>query len=243
LNVKTLENKQTMLKVSNAASLLGEAAEALEYYSFDLMTEGKGDDSKYTTKAKEVQAEIDEINKDYGSIGAKVNKIGDNVSKKVGEIESIQLNEALAKGYKSVEEYRAAISEQEKRKHLEKIAQEYKRLYEEKQRIEMEYQAMLEAIHQQWLDERIDFSKGQTGQNHDKNFYMKKVKEDLADIYELDNYLGSIIYKNQSEAYDNMWNIAKSSGAKLGLLQELYDEYPNDFMTIVLLYKVESSFK
>lgn len=242
LNVKTLENKETMLKVSSAAKLLTEAAEELENYSFDIMTEGKGKDEKYTAKAKEIKVIIDEINTAYEAIGAEVNKVEKNVTKTVEEIEIEQLNEALENGYNSVEEYRAALKAQEELEYLEKIAIEYERLYEEKLQIEMEYQAMLEAIYQQWLYDRIDFSKGQLEQNHDKSFYMEWVKDDLADIYELDNYLGSIIYAKQSEAYDEMWNIANSQGADLELLQDLYDEYPSDFMTIVLLYHVESSF-
>lgn len=243
LNVKTLENKQTIAKVNNAVDLIKKATEELEYYSFDVMTEGKGNDSKYTSTLKDLKAQIDAITNDYKAIGAKVNNIADNVTEKVAEIESEELKKAQENGYSTVEEYYAALKTQEELEHLDKILKEYEKLCEEKERIQREYQEMLIAIHEQWLYDKIDFTKGQYSQNHDKNFYMEKVKEDLVDFYSLDDYLASLLYKYQSEAYDEMWQIANKPGANLKLLQELYDEYPNDFMTIVLLYEVQCSFK
>ncbi|SNS41072.1 hypothetical protein SAMN05446037_1009129 [Anaerovirgula multivorans] len=242
-NVKTLENKQTIVKVNNIVELLKKATKELEYYSFDVMTEGKGNDSKYISILKELKTELDDINNDFKAIEAKVNSIAGNVSEKVAEIENEDLKKAQENGYSSVEEYNAALRKQEELEHLDKILKEYEKLCEEKEQLQREYQEMLRAIHEQWLNERIDFSKGQNGQNHDKNFYMGKVKEGLADVYWLDDYLASLMYKYQSEAYDEMWKIANKSGVNLKLLQELYDEYPNDFMTIVLLYEVQSSFK
>ena len=243
LNVKTLENKQTIIKVNNVVELLKKAAKELDYYSVDVMTEGKGNDSKFTATLKELKTEIGDINNDIKAIGAKVNSIADNVSKKVVEIEKEELKKAQENGYSSVEEYNATLRKQEELEYLDKILKEYERLCEEKEQIEREYQEVLMAIHEQWLKERIDFSKGQYDQNYGKNFYMEKVKEDLADFYSLDNYLASLIYKYQSAAYDEMWKIANKSGVNLKLLQKLYDEYRNDFMTIVLLYEVQSSFK
>ncbi|SCZ03003.1 hypothetical protein [Alkaliphilus peptidifermentans] len=243
LNVKTIENKQTIVKANNILELLKTATEELDYYSFDVMTEGKGNDSKFISTFKELKTEIDDINSDFKAIEAKVDSIADNVSEKVAEIENEDLKKAQENGYSSVEEYNAALKKQEELEHLDKILKEYEKLCEEKEQLQREYQEMLLAIHEQWLNERIDFSNGQNGQNHDKNFYMEKVKEDLADVYSIDSYLASLIYKYQSEAYDEMWKIANKSDANLKLLQQLYDDYPNDFMTIVLLYDIQISFK
>ncbi|SKC70403.1 hypothetical protein [Maledivibacter halophilus] len=243
LNVKTLENRQTIVKINNVVELLKKATEELENYSFDVMTEGKGNDSKYTSISKKIKTQISDINKDLETIGSKVNTIAGNVSEKVAEIESEELKRARENGYSSVEEYKSAFKKQKELERLDKILKEYERLCEEKERVQREYQEMLKAIHEQWLEERIDFSKGQYNQNHDKNFYMEKAKEDLSSTYEVDDYTASLIYKYQSEAYDEMWKIANKPKANLQLLQELYDEYPNDFMTIVLLYEVQNSFK
>ncbi|MCG8500998.1 MAG: hypothetical protein MJB12_11400 [Firmicutes bacterium] len=243
LNVKTLENSETIIKVNSVIELLKKAEKDLERYSLDVMTEGSGDDSKYISASKNLKVEIDAIEQDVEAIGLKVNTIADNVSEKVDEIENQELREAQENGYSSVEEYKTALKKQKELEYLDKVLKEYETLCEQKEQIEKEYQEMLMAIHEQWLKERIDFSKGQYGQNYDKNFYMEKVKNDLSGVYSLDNYLGSLIYKYQSDAYDKMWKIASASGAKLDLLQELYDEYPNDFSTIVLLYEVQSSFK
>ncbi|WML34661.1 hypothetical protein [Clostridium sp. OS1-26] len=45
--------------------------------------------------------------------------------------------------------------------------------------------------------------------------------------------------EKQSEAYDTMWTIASSGNANLDLLQQLYDQYPNDFINIVFFYKMK----
>ncbi len=238
LNLKTVENKQLITKVNNAAELLKKASNELEYYSIDIMTEGKGNDSKYISTLKELKTQVIDINNEIIAIGVKVNSIANNVSNKMVEIDKEELKQAQDKGYSSVEEYNGALKKQEELQYLDKVLKEYERLTEEKEKLQKEYEEMLKAIHEKWLNERIDFSKGQYNQNHNKNFYMEKVKADIGNLYSLDNYLAALIYKYQSAAYDEMWKIANTSGANLKLLQDLYDDYPNDFMTIVLLYEV-----
>lgn len=161
LNMKTLENKSTIIKVNNAIELIKKATKELEYYSFDVMTEGKGDDSKYLSTYQELKIVIEEINTELNNIGSKVKSISDNVSEKVSEIENEELKIAHKNGYNSVDEYYAALRKQQELEYLDKVLQEYRRLYEEKEKLQREYEEMLAYIHEQWLYERIDFSKAQ----------------------------------------------------------------------------------
>ncbi len=45
--------------------------------------------------------------------------------------------------------------------------------------------------------------------------------------------------EKQSEAYDSMWSIVNNENGDLNLLQQLYDEHPNDFIDIVFLYRTQ----
>jgi len=121
-----------------------------------------------------------------------------------------------------------------------RIIQEAERLTQEKQRIQAEYEAMLNAMQEEWLDMRIDFSKPQAYQKHDKAYNMQKVRENLNDVFAWNSLVGNVIYQKQAVAYDRMWQLARTDGSNIWLLQELYDQYPNDFITIVLVYNMES---
>lgn len=212
----------------------------IDFYFSDVITGGKGDDSEIKSLLKEFKEKYDKLKDGFSEINSKNKEIENNVSNRVLEVQRAELNEAKSHGYNTVEEYKLAQREQKEVERTRRIMEEAQRLVDEKIEMEERYKKMQEEIHQRWLDERIDFHKSKSQQKHDKKFYMGKVKENL-DFNSFPN-LSSIIYNVQSEAYDVMWNLARSKNANLNLLQKLYDEYPNDFTTIVNLYNVEKSF-
>ncbi|WP_407308215.1 hypothetical protein [Desulfosporosinus sp. SB140] len=68
---------------------------------------------------------------------------------------------------------------------------------------------------------------------------MTKVQKSIISTSVLSKYLGTVLMEKQSEAYDSMWSIVNNENGDLNLLQQLYDEHPNDFIDIVFLYRTQ----
>jgi len=230
------------MQIEEISSLQTKAFEELDLYVINKMTDtvSEQDKAAVTEKMNALKTKLDNLNSNILKIEKETGIITGNVNERTQQIIQNELNEARQHGYTSVEEYQYSLAIEKLKKKNMRIIQEAERLTQEKQRIQAEYDAMLNAMKEEWLDMRIDFSKPQAYQKHDKPYYMQKVRENLSDVFVTNSLVGNVIYQKQAVAYDIMWQIAQTDGANINLLQELYDQYPNDFITIVLVYSMES---
>lgn len=241
MTLRTLKYRDVIGQLQEISALQVEVFKELDRYIIDKLTGFPSNKDKVTAKLNVLKTKLDELQENLLRIEKETERISGNVDERTQQINEDELNEAQKHGYSSVEEYLDYLARQKQKERNKRFIQEAERLTEEKQRIQAEYEAMLKAMEEEWLDMRIDFSKSRAFQKHDKAYYMQKVRESLSDVFAWSSQLGSVIYQKQAAAYDRMWQLAQTNGANLRLLQELYDQYPNDFITIVLVYSIESS--
>lgn len=227
-------------KISETAEYGEEAYKALEQYSYDVITGDKGSgDKSFKEKFIKFKANLDELKSELSKLKTKNTALQYKVDENVESAKAAERQFLEEKGFASMEEYEKYLEEQQKLVTQKQIADEAAKISAEMKKQEEERKAAVEAAHKRWLDERIDFSKGQAKQNHDKVFYMTKVQKAINRQSLNNTYLGTLLMEEQSEAYDAMWKIANSGNADLNLLQQLYDEYPNDFINIVFFYTIK----
>lgn len=232
-------NKAIVSKIEITANSAKEAYNALERYNIDVTTGDKGSDKIFKEKFSTFKTKLDELKAELTNLEQKNSTLQYKVDQDVEAAKAAERQFLEDKGFNSMEEYEKFLKDQQKLVTQQQITAEAEKISAEIKRQEEERKAEIEAAHTKWLDERIDFAKGQSNQNHDKSFYMTKVQKNLKRAYLNNTYLGTILMEKQSEAYDTMWTIANSRNANLNLLQQLYDQYPNDFINIVFFYKMK----
>lgn len=240
--LRTLKYRDVLMQIQEISTQQTEAFDELDRYVIDKLTDTVSENDKASVMAKmnALKTNLDNLKGNLLKIEKETGQITGNVNERTQQIIQNELNEAHQHGYTSVEEYQYSLAIEKLKKKNMRIIQEAERLTQEKQRIQAEYDAMLNAMKEEWLDMRIDFSKPQAYQKHDKAYYMQKVRDNLSDVFAWNSLVGNVIYQKQAAAYDRMWQLAQTDGANVRLLQELYDQYPNDFITIVLVYNMES---
>lgn len=232
-------NQAIVSKIVVTANSAKEAYNALDRYNMDVMTGDKGSDATFKEKFSTFKTKLDELKTELANLGQKNSTLKYVVDENVQAAKTAEHQLLEDKGFNSMEEYQKYLEDQQKLVTQQQITAECEKISAEMKRQEEERKAAIEAAHTRWLNERIDFAKGQANQNHDKSFYMTKVQNNIKRAYLNNTYLGTILLEEQSEAYDAMWTIVNSGNANLDLLQQLYDQYPNDFINIVFFYRMK----
>lgn len=232
-------NEAIVSKIVATANSAEEAYKALERYNIDVMTGDKANDEPFKEKFSTFKTKLDGLKAELANLEQKNSKLQSTVDQSMDKAKAAERQLLEDKGFNSMEEYQKFLKDQQKSVTQQQIAAEAEKISAEMKRQQEERKAEIEAAHKKWLDERIDFSKGQANQNHDKSFYMTKVQKNLKKAYLNNTYIGTILMEKQSEAYDAMWTIVNNGNANLDLLQQLYDQYPNDFINIVFFYTMK----
>jgi uncharacterized protein YoxC len=199
-------------------------------------------------KVSKVQKEIKDLTKkleDYNSAADQCAKdianaqkeMDQKVKEAVKQVKEAELKEAKEHGFDTVEAYEKAKEEEQRRIEEEKRkAAEEKLKAEEKARAEARRKEM-EALQKKLEEERINVYKSQSQHKYGKEFYMNRIKEDLKRDYPNSSGLQAVALSLESQAYDKMWTYINSKNANLALMQELIDEFPDDYVTVVFLYE------
>lgn len=193
---------------------------------------GAVDEEKKMKEFYQIKKETETIVKEFKSKCESYMDTADNIDKNilqyVADAKKERASIAKSNGYNSWFEYQIALKNQNQEK-LEKeiIGTANKLAKEEKARIQAEYE--------QRMRERLDFSKPFSQQNYDKKFYMTKCHTRIYNIIG-DSALLDLGMWLESDAYDELSRI-RDNGGDIVTLQELYDQFPNEFTTILELYK------
>lgn len=194
---------------------------------------GAIDEEKKMKEFYQIKNETEAIVKEFKikceSYMGTADNINKNILQYVDEAKKERANIAKANGYNSWFEYQLALKNKQQKELEEEILGTANELaIEEKARAKAEYE--------QRMRERIDFSKPFSQQNYDKSFYMTKCHERIFDIVGNNSALLELGIFLESDAYDQLSRI-RDNGGDIVTLQQLYDQCPNEFTTILQLYK------
>lgn len=230
---------QILYKVQDISDIQVRTASEIKLYSYSVLGGTKNNKDNVENLLGKFKTQLDALKEEYDNLAKQNTNEQPLISEKIDYVKLAELKEAEDNGYNSMEDYQAAIEKEQKSITKYKAADEKDNIDIEVGKIENQKKADIEKMQDLWPSEKIVFSQGQSDQNRDKAFYMDKADKNLKKLSILNDNTRSIILKNQSEAYDAIWNIINSGNANVQLMQNLYDLYPNDFVTILFYYKMK----
>lgn len=229
--------REIYYKISDIKDTQATAYDQIKLYSYNLTTSAKDRDKLDEALAK-FKTQLEDLKTEYNKIQNGGNAVKEVTSEKIDYGKLAELKDAQDKGYNSIEEYQAALEKQQKSTTKYKAEEEKDKIDAEVKRLEDQKKLDIEKTQDRWNYEKIDFSEGQAAQSHDKAFYMEQAEKNLRKYSIMNDNTRSIILQMESEAYDAMWDAVNSGNADKQLMQNLYDQYPDDFMTIMFYYNL-----
>lgn len=219
-----------------AAQKISDASEATTHFTIYYKTDRKKEKQQEMLVAQEEATQaLNTFKKRCNELMSTADAIDKNILQHVADAKVKREQIAKANGYSSWFEYQLSLKEEARKEREEKIIDQATELAIEQKKRDEELAKLEQEEYEQRMRERIDFSKPLSQQNYSKVFYMKKSQERLERIFGDSAWVG-LGLSLESDAFDELFRIRANGGNKT-TLQELFDENPFEFSTILQLYK------
>lgn len=221
----------------DAVNKIRAAGKSTEMFTYRYKSEKKKESKKEMEDAQEAAKEAlrkFEIACDKHMKSA--NQIDQNILQYVAEVKSKRELTAKENGYDSWFSYQLALEKQLAEERNSKILDQATDLAIEKKAREEEERSRAQAEYEKMMRERGDFSKPLSQQNYNKKFYMQKSQARLERTFNGDSGWVSLGMSLESDAFDELFKI-RSNGGDIVTMQQLFDQNPFEFATILRIYK------
>jgi hypothetical protein len=213
------------------------AAEKTKMFTYDYKGKRKKESKKAMEEAQsEASSALSKFKKECKEAMKTAEQIDQNILKNVAEVKAKREETAKANGYNSWFQYQLALEQKAEEAKNSKIMDQASELAVEQKKIEEERRARAQAAYEKKMRERVDFSKALSQQNYNKKFYMQKSQERLESTFGQGSgwvELGMVL---DSDAFDQLFQI-RSNGGDIETMQQLFDQNPFEFATILRLYR------
>lgn len=220
-----------------AAQKIAEAADKtsmfIYYYDRDNKEEKEAEMRQLQDEATEA---LNAFKKRCDELLPEADQIDKNILQIVADAKAEREKIAVQNGYNSWFEYQTAIEEEEKEAREAAIIDEATDLAVDQKQREEEARLRRQAAEEQRLRERVDFSKPLSQQTYNKQFYMQKSQDHLESVFGDTSGWVSLGLTMDSDAFDELFRI-RANGGDIVTMQQLFDQNPFEFATILRLYK------
>lgn len=221
----------------DAVSKIRAAGDATTMFTYRYKSEKKKESKKeMETAQEEASAALRKFKKACDKAMKTADKIDQNILKNVAEVKATRERTARANGFDSWFAYQLALEKQLEEDRKSKIIDQATDLAVEQKAKEEEARAKAQAEYEQMMRERVDFSKPLSQQNYDKKFYMQKAQAKLERTFNGDSGWVSLGMTLETDAFDQLFKI-RANGGDVVTMQQLFDQNPFEFATILRLYK------
>jgi hypothetical protein len=220
----------------DAAAKISEAADKTSMFIYYYKSDNKKEKEKEMRELQEeATSALNAFKKRCNELLPTADEIDKNILQHVADAKANREKIAKENGYNSWFEYQLGLEEIARQEREEKIVDQATDLAIEQKKEDEERARRAQEAYEQKMRERIDFSKPLSQQNYGKEFYMKKSQARLEYVFGDSAFVG-LGLSLDSEAFDELFRI-RANGGNITILQELFDENPFEFSTILQLYR------